>query len=109
MSELSVKDLIGRLPAAFISEKSAGVNAVVQLKITGEGGGDWVVTIQNKTCRVQDGVVPNPDLEFEGGASTVLDVFTGKTDGMQAFMQGKLVLRGNIGLAMKLANLFKTA
>lgn len=109
MSELSVKNLMRRLPEAFIPEKSAGVHAIIQFHITGEEGGDWIVTIQNKTCRVQDGVVPNPTLVFEGDAANVLDVFTGKMDGMRAFMQGKLVLRGDIGLAMRLANLFKAA
>jgi len=109
MAELAVKKLMERLPDAFISEKSAGINAVIQLHITGEGGGDWVLTIQNKTCRLQDGIAANPNLVLEGDTANIIDIFTGKLDGMRAFMQGKLVLRGDIGMAMRLVKLFRAA
>jgi putative sterol carrier protein len=34
-------------------------------------------------------------------------IFTGEVDGMQAFMQGKLKLSGDLNLAMKLMTIFK--
>jgi putative sterol carrier protein len=34
-------------------------------------------------------------------------IFTGEIDGMQAFMQGKLKLAGDLNLAMKLTQMFK--
>ena len=34
-------------------------------------------------------------------------LFTGELDGMQAFMQGKLKLGGDLNLAMKMMQMFK--
>jgi putative sterol carrier protein len=34
-------------------------------------------------------------------------IFTGELDGMQAFMQGKIKLGGDLNLAMKLMQMFK--
>ena len=34
-------------------------------------------------------------------------IFTGQMDGMQAFMQGKIRIAGDMNLALKLMNLFK--
>ena len=34
-------------------------------------------------------------------------IFTGELDGMQAFMQGKIKLAGDLNLAMKLMQMFK--
>jgi putative sterol carrier protein len=107
MSDLTIQSLMDRLPGAFLPEKAAGVNATVQFALSGAGGGDWIVKIQNQTCSVDKGSMPNPTLVFKAEAQDCLDIFTDKLDGMRAFMQGKLQLVGDMGLAMKLTNLFK--
>ena len=40
-------------------------------------------------------------------SSDYVKIFTGEIDGMQAFMQGKLKLAGDLNLAMKLTQMFK--
>jgi len=44
---------------------------------------------------------------MSGSAQTVMDVFTGKQDGVRAYMQGKLRVSGDMSLAMRLTNFFK--
>jgi len=104
--EITIQDLMDRLPKAFVPEKAAGVNASVLFHLTGEMGGDWVVTIKDQTCVVTQGRKDNTNLIFAAEAQDCLDIFTGKLDEMRAFMQGKLRLTGDMGLATKLAGFF---
>ncbi len=107
MTELMIQDLMDRLPSAFLADKAAGIDASVLFNLTGPKGGQWVVTIQNQVCTVEKGTIPNPKLTLTADAQDCLDIFTGKLDGMKAFMRGKLKVSGDFGLAMKLTGLFK--
>ena len=40
-------------------------------------------------------------------SSDYISLFTGELDGMQAFMQGRLKLGGDLNLAMKMMQMFK--
>jgi len=95
------------IPQYFIPEKSEGVNAVIQFKLSGEQGGDWIVTIRNKECKVTKGNALDPRLVFSAEAQDCLDILTDKLDAVKAFMMGRIALKGDIKLAMKLASFFK--
>jgi putative sterol carrier protein len=104
---ITVPELFEKMPAAFIPEKAAGVDAVIQFKFTGEQAGDWYVTIKDSKCDVTQGVSSNPKLTLSAAGVDAVKVLTGEMDGMQAFMQGKLRLIGDMSLAMKLLSMFK--
>jgi putative sterol carrier protein len=107
MPDMTVQELINLMPGAFQAEKAVGLDTTIQFSITGEGGGDWVMTIKEKQCKVETGTLPNPRLKLIADSKIFLDVITGKMDGTRAFMQGKLKLVGDMSLAMRLMNLFK--
>jgi putative sterol carrier protein len=94
------------LAQSFGSPKAAGLNGVIQFKLTGEQGGDWVMAIQGQQCAVEEGTAPKPNLTITARAQDFMDIVSGKKDGVRAFMQGKLRLSGDMGLAMKLQPLF---
>ena len=106
MSEQSIQDWLNEVPAHFMPYQAAGMDAVVQLNLTGEQGGDWYITIQNQQVHVNKGVAPNPRLSLKADAEDILKILTGKMDGMRAFMQGKLKVTGDMGMAMKLIKMF---
>jgi putative sterol carrier protein len=107
MSEITVSELMSRMPKAFQPEKAGGVEAVIQYHLTGEEGGDWIITIEDGKCTVVEGEADNPDMTLTADAQDYKEVILGKTDAMQAFMKGKLKLAGDLNLAMKLPNFFK--
>jgi putative sterol carrier protein len=107
MSDLTVQQLVLNHEKAFLPEKAVGVNAVVQYHLTGEGGGDWVITIQDGKCKVSEGTIEKPTVTLTADANDFRDVLMGKANGMQYFMQGKLKLAGDLNLAMKLTSFFK--
>ncbi len=105
--ELTLQKLMSRMPAAFRPEKAEGVEAVVQYHLTGEQGGDWVITIRDGACQVEEGTTGNPRLTLDADAADYMDLVTGKLNAMNAFAEGKLRLKGDLGLAMKLMGYFK--
>lgn len=107
MAEFTVRQLILNHEKAFIPEKAAGVDAVVQYHLTGEEGADWIIAIKDGACKVTEGVAENPKMTMIADAHEFRDILLGKMDGMAAFMQGKLQLKGDLNLAMKFTSFFK--
>ncbi len=107
MADVTVNQLMENMPKAFMPDKAVGVNSVIQYHLTGPEGGDWVVNIHDGQCTVTPGAAPNPNLTLTADAQDYKDVITGKSNAMNAFMQGKLKLAGDLGLAMKLTNFFR--
>lgn len=107
MTELNIQSLMQQAQQAFQPEKAAGVDAKVQFHITGNQGGDWVGTIQNQKLDVSQGSVPNPNLTISADTGDIQNLLSGKLNPMQAFMQGKVQIKGDMGLAMRLLDLFK--
>ena len=107
MTDISVKELVKNHEKAFKPEVAEGVEAVIQYHLTGDEGGDWIINIKDGKCTVDDGTAANPTMTLTADAQDFKDVLTGKADGMQYFMQGKLKLAGDLNLAMKLTSFFK--
>ncbi|MGA2113071.1 MAG: SCP2 sterol-binding domain-containing protein [Anaerolineales bacterium] len=107
MAGLSSKQILEGMAANFLPDKAAGVNAVVQFHLTGEGGGDWVMNLGNGKCTVAPGTAPTPRLTLTSTLEDFNSIVTGGLDGMAAFAQGKLKLAGDLGLSMKLMGFFK--
>ncbi|HRQ23914.1 MAG TPA: SCP2 sterol-binding domain-containing protein, partial [Anaerolineales bacterium] len=76
-------------------------------KFTGEEAGDWYATIKDGKCEVAKGEHTSPKMTLTADSGDYVKIFTGEIDGMQAFMQGKLKLAGDLNLAMKLTQMFK--
>lgn len=108
MAELTLQEIMEHMPAAFVAEKAAGVNAVIQTRFTGVEASDWAITIKDGKCSVEAGMKDKPQLTLTMDSQDYKDMVTGKLNAMTAFMQGKIKLSGDISLAMKFANLFQT-
>ena len=107
MADLTVKELFERMPEAFVPAKAAGIDADIQFKFTGAEAGERYVTIKDGAIQVNEGTCAAPKLTVSADSGDIVKIFTGKMDGMQAFMSGKLRVAGDMSLAMKLMGLFK--
>ena len=100
---LTINQLMEKMPGAFIPEKAQGVNAVVHFKFTGAEAGEWNATIADGTVAVAQGEPSTKaTMTLTADSQDYVKLFTGELDGMQAFMQGKLKLGGDLNVAMKL-------
>ena len=107
MADITVAQLVRNHERAFLPEVADGVEAVIQYHLTGDEGGDWIVTIHDGKCTVAEGVAETPKMTLTADAQDFKDVLLGRANGMQYFMTGKLRLAGDLNLAMKLTTFFK--
>ncbi len=105
----TVKEIFDNMESKFRPDKAAGVNATIQYDISGEGGGTWNAVIKDGTCKVSAGPASNPNLTLQMASQDWIDMASGKAAGQMLFMSGKLKLKGDMGLAMKLGSVFQIA
>ena len=106
---LTIAELMERMPGALIPEKAQGVDAVVHFKFTGAEAGEWTAGIKDGKVDVAQGSPQGqPNLTLTADSTDYIRILTGELDGMQAFMQGKIKLAGDLNLAMKLMQMFRT-
>ena len=90
------------LPSRFRPDKAKGIDTVVQMDIKGLHGGNWIVTIRDQRMEVAEGASPSPKLTIEMAEADFLDLVNGKLNGTKAFFTGKLKLKGDVAMALKL-------
>ncbi len=105
---LTVAELMGKMPGALLPDKATGVDAVIHFKFTGTEPGEWNAVIKDGKCEVAQGIPHfKPTMTLTADSADYVKIFTGELDGMQAFMQGKIKLAGDLNLATKLMQMFK--
>ena len=102
----TVKDTFDAMAGRFQPSKAAGVNATIQYDITGDQGGTWNAVIKDGACQVNSGAAASPNLTITMSSQDWLDMTGGKLSEQMAFMSGKLKLKGDMGLAMKIGSIF---
>jgi putative sterol carrier protein len=74
--------------------------------VTGSQAGQWNVAIKNGQVDVAKGTHASPEITVTADTDDVLAVADGRLDPMQAFMQGKAKVQGDMSEAMELARAF---
>ena len=88
-------------------QKVAGMNGVFQFDLSGENGGVWHVKLADGDGSVAAGPAENPGVTISMAADDFVALTEGELDGTMAFMSGKLKVKGDMGLAMKLQTLLR--
>ncbi len=95
----SLKEKVAQPPAM------QGVSAVYQFDLEGEGGGSYYVTFTDGAGVISEGKAENPDITITMAASDFMSLMAGNLNPMSAYMSGKLKVKGDMSLAMKLQSL----
>jgi putative sterol carrier protein len=87
--------------------KLAGIKAVYQFDISGADPGVYSVAIADGKAVVSQGTHASSDITITMASNNFADMVEGKLDGITAFTEGKLGLKGDMMLAMRLQSLLK--
>nr|XP_023400818.1 hydroxysteroid dehydrogenase-like protein 2 isoform X2 [Loxodonta africana] len=80
--------------------------AVYQFDLSGEDGGTWFLDLKSKGGNVGYGQPPDQaDVVMSMSTEDFMKMFSGKLKPTMAFMSGKLKIKGNMALAIKLEKL----
>jgi putative sterol carrier protein len=99
-------EIFAQMSQAFQADKAGSLRATFQFNLSGEGGGDWTVTVADGTCAVAEGKADKPNITIGMVADDFVKMVEGELSPVTAFMQGKIKLQGDMNLAMKLQEIF---
>jgi putative sterol carrier protein len=81
---------------------SKAVNSVYEFNITGDNGGVWTVDLTKEPGAVTAGSTGGAKCTVTAATGDFMNIVSGKMNPQMAFMSGKLKIKGDMGLAMKL-------
>jgi hypothetical protein len=77
-SPSNVDSMMRNLPHYFRPSEATALAFTCQMELTGEGGGEWVITVGDERCRVRPGRVDGADLVVRCDARLFLRVHRGE-------------------------------
>ena len=105
MSDMTPKQYFEEKIAKKLQDKpetSKAVNSVYEFNITGDNGGVWTVDLTKEPGVVSPGSTGQAKCTVTASSGDFMNIVGGKMNAQMAFMSGKLKIKGDMGLAMKL-------
>ncbi len=102
----SIQEIFEHMDEGFQPDKAEGVNAIFQFNLTGDNGGKYWIKVADKQMEVHQGEHENPTMILTATADDYIAVVNGDLNPMMAFMQGKIKVKGEMALALKLQTMF---
>jgi len=102
------KEMLGNLNKkieAADPAKMKGVSAVYQFELSGDNGGVFHATVDDGKATVVEAAHDNPNITITMASDDFDAMLEGKLNATSAFMAGKLKVKGDMSLAMKLQSL----
>ncbi|XP_032940883.1 hydroxysteroid dehydrogenase-like protein 2 [Catharus ustulatus] len=91
------------IQGAMTEEYVRSTQGVFQFELSGDGGGTWFIDLKTKGGSAGFGKPPvAADVVMSMSSADFVKMFTGKLKPTLAFMSGKLRIKGNMALAIKL-------
>jgi len=102
---MTAKDFMLKLPTQVDASALQGVNTLFHFDITGAGGGQFPVLVENGNVSVSEIFIGDPKCKVSTSEQTMLGLLDGSVNPMMAVLTGKLVISNQAEL-MKYARHF---
>lgn len=83
-------------------------NTIYQFNIKDEDPGVYQLILKGEDSYTAEGEEETPDCTLELAGGDFVKLANGELNGTQAFMSGKLKIKGNMGLALQLQSILKS-
>ena len=105
--DVTPDQVVEAMPGYLIPEKAGSTTATIQFDLTGEDAGKRYLKLTNGQAESGQGEVEAPNVTLIADSKDFVKIFTGKMDGTAAFMAGKLKVKGDMGLAIRMQTMFR--
>ena len=102
----SAAECLQELVASTDPQTLAGTDAVILFDLTGDGGGQWTLTLTDGRPTLSDGASDSPELTLRMDADDFTALAGGTINPISAFMQGRIKVEGDMGMALRLQTFF---
>lgn len=90
----------------FRAEAAAGVSAVYQVELSGEGGGIFWARVDDGRLSAGEGPTPGPDVVIAATAADFYGFLSGRENPDLLYMEGRIAVEGSLTLALRLRLIF---
>lgn len=106
MSE--TKEILNKLVGKLENPNElAGLDGVYEFHITGEDTTTFHLTVHQGQGKIEQGEHGTPDITLSATAKNLLALLNGQLNPTMSFITGKLKIKGDMALALKLQDLLK--
>src|SRR5260370_37157100 len=105
--DVTPDQVVGEMPGYFVPEKAGNTTAAIQFDLTGDSAGKRFIKIADGKATSGAGEVENPNLTLTADSGAFAKIFTGGLDPTSAFVSGKLKIKGDMGLAIRMQSMFR--
>ncbi len=93
-TDTSPQSILEALPFLLREERAQGENVVFEIRLQGQGGGVWSVSIHDGRCDVARGFAERADVRYTADASAWCGVALGLLDAREVVRQGLMTKDG---------------
>lgn len=97
-------ELLLEMTGRVRTERARGLTATIVFRTDRDA---WTVRFVRGRMTIGHGLTERPDTVVTADARTLLRIHTGQASGVDEFLAGRVIARGNLGLALRLESLFE--
>ena len=106
LDSTSPDDVFAQMRQSFRADRARGQHIRYQFNFGDPQGGKWWVEINDGACTMGKGIVQHPDVTLACTGADWVRLSNGTLSGFQAFLTGRLRIKGNQFTARKLDDIF---
>jgi putative sterol carrier protein len=95
-------EVMQSLPDRFQAKMAGNMQTTIQFELTGEDGGQWVMTIAGGRCTVRPGQTEQADATIITEAAEFVGIQTGQIPAREAFWSGRVKVEGDLEAVIRL-------
>jgi putative sterol carrier protein len=106
MAVSNVMEAVEAMKSRFNAGAASGMNAVYQVNLSGAEPGSYYLAINDGQLETAEGTHDSPNITINMASNDFVAMTNGQLNPTMAYMSGKLKIAGDMGLAMKMQNIF---
>ncbi|TYB83820.1 MAG: SCP2 sterol-binding domain-containing protein [Kosmotoga sp.] len=103
---MEIKDILEKVKSRYDKEKAGDFKGSFSFEIEGGDPKEFTLSIKNDGLEITEKIEDSADCIIKTDLDTFSDIVNGEKSPISEYMKGKLKIKGDLGSALKLNELF---